>query len=240
MTRRAILTLALSVTLIAALPAAAGAHHHPPVAANPGVITTWNAIAVNTIAGPAPNGAGMVGAPTFLYFGFVQAAVYNAVNGITREYELYKWHARAPKGASPEAAAAAAAYRVLLTYFGDTPTNGPTITANLNAAFAASLAQIPDGRSKDQGIRFGARAADHIIRLRADDGRNDPSIVFNVPLAPGVWRPAPPANAPFLAPWLSHVDPLVLDSPSQFRPGPPPRSTRRSTSMSSTRYATTA
>jgi hypothetical protein len=222
MIRRAILTLALTVTLIAALPAAAGAHHHPPVAANPGVITAWNATAVSTITGPAPNGAGKANAEGFLYFAFVQAAVYNAVNGITREYELYKWHARAPKGASPEAAAAAAAHRVLLTYFGDTPISGPTITANLNAAFAASLAQIPDGRQKDQGIRYGERAADHIIQLRADDGRNDPSIVFNVPLAPGVWRPAPPANAPFLVPWLSHVEPLVLESSSQFRPGPPP------------------
>ena len=222
MFRRAILTLALSVSLIAALPAAAGAHHHPPVAANPGVITAWNATAVSTIAGPAPNGAGKANAEGFLYFGFVQAAVYNAVNGITREYKLYKWHAKAPKGASPEAAAAAAAHRVLLTYFGDTPTIGPTITANLDAALAASLGQIPDGRSKDQGIRYGERAADRIIKLRADDGRNDTSIVFNVPLGPGVWRPAPPANAPFFDPWLSHVDPLVLDSPSQFRPGPPP------------------
>jgi hypothetical protein len=220
MLTRAILTLAVSVTLIAALPAAAGAH--PPAAANPGVITAWNATAVNTIAGPAPNGAGKANAEGFLYFAFVQLAVYDAVNGITREYKLYKWHSKGPKRASPEAAAAAAADRVLLTYFGDTPINGPTITANLDAALAASLAQIPDGRSKRQGIRYGERAADRIIKLRADDGRNDTSIVFNTPLAPGVWRPAPPANAPFFDPWLSHVDPLVLDSPSQFRPGPPP------------------
>ena len=35
------------------------------------------------------------------WFPFVQAAVYNAVNGITGEYELYKWNVKAPKGASP-------------------------------------------------------------------------------------------------------------------------------------------
>ena len=34
----------------------------------------------------------------FLWFPFVQAAVYNAVNGITGEYELYKWNVKAPEG----------------------------------------------------------------------------------------------------------------------------------------------
>ena len=42
------------------------------------------------------------------------------------------------------------------------------------------------------------------------------------PLAPGVWRPTPPGFAPFFDPWLGQIDPLVLDSLSQFRPGPPP------------------
>jgi hypothetical protein len=150
------LTLALSVTLMAALPAAAGAHH-PPAAANPGVITAWNATAVNTIAGPAPNGAGKANAEGFLYFAFVQEAVYNAVNGITREYKL-QVACQGPERASPEAAAAAAAHRVLLTYFGDTPISGPTITANLNAALAASLAQIRmAGQTRDPIRRTDSR-----------------------------------------------------------------------------------
>jgi hypothetical protein len=51
--------------------------------------------------------------------------VYNAVVGITGEYELYKWNARAPKGASPQAAAAVAAHRILMTYFGANPTIAP-------------------------------------------------------------------------------------------------------------------
>ena len=40
-----------------------------------------------------------------MWFGFAQAAVYNAVNGITRRYELYKWDVDGPPGASPQAAA---------------------------------------------------------------------------------------------------------------------------------------
>jgi CHRD domain-containing protein len=216
MTRRVRFALVVSVGLIAALPASGA---QPPAAASPAVITTWNEIAVNTIAGPAPNGAGKANAEGIMWFGFVQAAVYNAVNGITGEYELYKWPtgAQAPKGASPQAAAAAAAHRVLMTYFG----SSPTIAANLDGALTTSLGQIPDGVPKDQGIRYGERAADRLIELRANDGRNAP-IVFNVPVAPGVWRPTPPANAPFFDPWLSQVEPLMLDSPSQFRPGAPP------------------
>ncbi len=190
-----------------------------PGAADPAVITTWNAIAVRTIAGPAPLGAGKANAEAFLWYSFVHAAVYNAVVGITGDYELYKWNEPAPKSASPQAAAATAAHTVLRTYFG----GSAAIGAKLDSDLATSLGQIPDGVSKDQGILYGRRAADRIISLRLNDGRNAP-IVFNPPqpTAPGVWRPAPPANAPFLVPWLGHVDPLVLDSLTQFQPGPPP------------------
>ena len=106
------------MTIIAVLYARPAAGAQPPAAADPAVITAWNATAVSTIAGPAPNGAGKANAEAFLWFAFVQAAVYNAVNGITGEYELYKWNAKAPKGASPQAAAAAAAHGVLMEYFG--------------------------------------------------------------------------------------------------------------------------
>ena len=210
------------MTIVVVLYARPAAGAQPPAAADPAVITAWNATAVSTIAGPPPNGAGKANAEAFLWFGFVQAAVYNAVNGITGEYELYEWNARAPKGASPQAAAAAAAHGVLMEYFGtDDFVNSEAIAANLNAALATSLGQIPDGVPKQQGIRYGERAAERLVELREDDGRFAP-IVFNVPPAAGVWRPTPPAMAPFFDPWLGQVEPLVLDSPSQFRPGPPP------------------
>ena len=188
-------------------------------AADPAVIPAWNEIAVATITGPAPNGAGKANAEAFLWFGFVQAAVYNAVNGITRRYELYEWNARGPRAASPQAAAAAAAHRVLLDVLRRRPRRDRRRT--WMPRWRRSLAQIPDGVAEEPGRplrRAGGRPAH---RLRADDGRFAP-IVFDVPPAPGVWRPTPPANAPFFDPWLGQVDPLVLDSPTQFRPGPPP------------------
>jgi hypothetical protein len=203
--------------LFAGVPGAAAADRPPPPAADPAVVATWHEIAVRTITAPAPAGAGKANVEAFLYYAFVQTAVHNAVNGITREYELYGTHARGPMRASPQAAAAAAAHRILDTYFG----TNPTIAADLDARLATSLAEIPDGVSERLGVRFGEQAADRIVRLRADDGRNAP-VVFDEPPAPGVWRPTPPANVPFFAAWLGQVEPLVLDALDQFRPGPPP------------------
>lgn len=68
----------------------------PPAqaAADPKVISDWNAIAFDTIVVDA----GKANAEAFMWFAFEQAAVYNAVVGITRSYELYNWNARGPRG----------------------------------------------------------------------------------------------------------------------------------------------
>jgi hypothetical protein len=183
----------------------------PRGAAAPRVVTDWNETAVGTIV----TDAGKANAEAFIWYAFTHAAVYNAVVGITRRYELYQWDVQGPETASPQAAAAAAAHGVLSNFF---PASKAT---RLDQALAASLAGIPDGSSKQQGIQYGERAAARIIELRKDDGRAAP-LSFDVPLAAGVWRPTPPANAPFFAPWLSKLKPLTLSSPSQFRPAAPP------------------
>jgi hypothetical protein len=206
--------LVLSITLAAVMPVSAA---QPPAAADPAVIAAWNQMAVNTLVQAPPNGAGKTAPEAFLYFAFVHAAMYNAVVGITGEYELYRWNVRAPKGASPQAAAAVAAHRVLSTYFGGIG----NVAANLDAQLATSLNGVPDGVPKDQGVRYGERAADHMIALRANDGRGA-AVTVPGPSDPGDWRPTPPAELPFLVPWYGGVDPLLIDSTSQFDPGPPP------------------
>ena len=217
-----LLACAALMTVVAVLYARPAVGAQPPPADDPAVIRAWDAIAVSTIAGPAPNGAGKANAEGFLWFPFVQAAVYNAVNGITGEYELYKWNVKAPKGASPQAAAAAAAHGVLMEYFGTGDYgNSEAIAANLNAQLATSLGQIPDGLPKERGIRYGERAAERLVELRLNDGRGA-TLPFDEPATPGVWRPTPPGFVPFFGTWLSQVEPFVMDSPSQFRPGPPP------------------
>jgi hypothetical protein len=186
-------------------------------AGDPTVISDWNALAVTTF------GADPTRAPqeTPLYVGFVQAAVYDAVIGIDGRYQPYRFHARAPHGASAQAAAVAAAHKVLVTY-------SPYAQSALDAAYATSLAQIPDGRAKTRGVGFGTLAADNLIAMRANDGRNAP-VLFTQPPAPGVWRPTPPTFQSMAVPWMGGVTPLLVRSGTQFEPGPPP-------AMTSARY----
>jgi len=120
----------------------------------------------------------------------------------------------APHPSSTQAAAVAAAHRVLVTYF-------PYAQTTLDAAYAASLAQIPDGKAKTNGIAYGIRAADNLIALRAHDGRDEP-ILFTQLAAPGVWRPTPPALFSMFDPWLGFVTPLLVHSATQFAPPGPP------------------
>jgi hypothetical protein len=182
----------------------------PALANDPAVISDWNAIAVTTLAGDTTKQP----VEDVLYMGFVQAAVYNAVVGVDGRYAPYRFHAHAPRGTSAQAAAVAAAHQVLVTYV-------PSAQATLDTDYAASLAQIPDGTAKTQGIAFGTRAADHLIRQRAHDGRNA-DIQFTQPPAPGVWRPTPPLFLPMSAPWLAFVTPLLVHSATQFAPAAPP------------------
>jgi hypothetical protein len=181
---------------------------------DPAVISEWNAIAQKTLVADTTKQP----IEDILYMGFVQAAVYNAVVGIEGRYEPYHFKARAHHRASSQAAAVAAAHKILVTYT-------PAAKADLDAKYAASLAKIPDGKAKTRGVAFGELAAETLIAQRKNDGRNAP-ILFTQPPAPGVWRPTPPASAPFSAPWLGFVTPLLVRSGAQFgKIGPPPRLT---------------
>jgi hypothetical protein len=199
-------TILLMAALLLATPAALArpAQAGPRVARDPAVIRTWNAIAVRTIVveGLKPPPVAQ------LYLGFVSAALYNAVVTIDGRFAPYASQPRPRGHASPEAAAATAAYRVLSVYF-------PASAERLTVDYQASLARIPDGVAKTRGIRVGEEAARAIVRLREGDGR-DAAITLDVAPGPGVWRPTPPAFAPMLAPWLGFVRPLLLASPTQI------------------------
>jgi hypothetical protein len=212
--RRWLAAVAASILLATLTTGTATAARPAAMAADdPTVLSDWNALAVTTLVGDTTK----MGPVTFLYMGFVQAAVYDAVVGVEGRYAPYRFHGHAPGGTSSQAAAVAAAHKVLVTY-------SPYAQANLDAAYAASLARLPDGQAKRRGVAFGTRAAEHLIRLRVDDGRNAP-IEFTRPPAPGVWRPTPPAFAPMIAPWLGFVTPLLVRGPTQFAPPAPPRLT---------------
>ena len=144
----------------------------------------------------------------------VQTAIYDAVNAIDHTSMPFLVHAHARADASPVAAAAAAGLFTASALF-------PTDTALFQATYQASLADIPDGRAKTNGIAVGRFVAEQTLISRVTDGAN--AVVNYTPgTAPGDWRPAPPAFAPAQTPQWPDVTPFALHSGSQFRPPPPP------------------
>jgi hypothetical protein len=201
----ALAVFVLSATVAAAAPAPRQA----ALVASPQVVLDWNATAAATLlASGKPQPESMV------YIGLTQAAVYDAVIAIEGGFEPYLVVPGVPPGSSPESAAAAAAHGVLVTYF---PAQKPA----LDAAYAASLAGIPDGPAEDRGVLVGQQVAASLVAARIDDGRDDFEPFTPTP-EPGVWRPTPPAFLAAQTPWMATMKPLLLRSAGQFRPGPPP------------------
>jgi hypothetical protein len=147
----------------------------------------------------------------------MHAAIYDAVNAIDRTHRPYLVRLKGvPRDASQEAAAAAAAHQVLVALY-------PGVQAALDAALQQSLAQIPDGNDKADGIRIGQTVADRILALRSNDGSNAKPIPYFFGTAPGDYQSTPPnfPAQPQFTHW-SRVTPFALERASQFRPGPPP------------------
>src|ERR1700757_1065602 len=77
------------------------------------VVTDWNGIASTTIVATG----GKPSATSSVWFAYSSIAVYDAVNAIYRQFQPFYYNGTAPWGASDEAAAVAAAHRVLVNYF---------------------------------------------------------------------------------------------------------------------------
>jgi hypothetical protein len=208
-----------SVTLVALLVCS-------PIAVRADVVLDWNAIAVTTLVsqGQSPFAQSR-------FMAITQLAVFEAVNAITGDYKPYLGTVVAPAGASADAAAVAAAYHVLKTYF-------PLAAANLDAAYAASLAAIPNGLAKSGGIATGQAAAAQMIALRLNDGSSPPQFYAPTSTDPGVWQLTPgcPAAGGVAFQWQNMTPFGVPSAPgnqawiAQFAPDPPP-------ALTSKRYA---
>ncbi|MEU6719412.1 vanadium-dependent haloperoxidase [Nonomuraea sp. NPDC046802] len=101
----------------------------------------------------------------------------------------------------------------------------PARAAELDTAFAATLARIPDGQDKDRGVAAGAEEARSLLAERAGDGLDPASVSPPYPVpqpAPGVWQPTPPAFGPAVQAGTRLARPFALDRADRFRPGPPP------------------
>ena len=190
-------------------------------------VTHWNAIAVNTlIEFPPPAG----GAPPALQvnLAMVQGAVYDAINAIEPRHQPYLLETRFAPTASKEAATATAAHHVLSSIVSSVPQRIPfpnraSVLETLDTEYAESLAALPDGLSRTEGIAAGEAAADAMIAAREGDGRFGPS-PWVASTAVGHWQPlVNPDGAQILDPaaWVAGVRPFLLESSSQFRTNGP-------------------
>jgi hypothetical protein len=160
-------------------------------------------------------------------YAMTHIAIHDALNAIDRRSRPYAFTARVSRGASPDAAVAAAARDVLVPLLSQLPAPfppecGAAGAASVEADYAAALGAISNGRAKTRGIEVGQAAAAAILALRAADGADTPLIVTDYPQGtnPGEYRFTP--DRPFVfAPGWGDVTPFVLLDSSEFRPGPP-------------------
>ena len=134
---------------------------------------------------------------------------------------------KGPTSASEEAAASAAAHKVLTTLL-------PTDAATFNQLHQTILAGIRDNARKRRGLEWGDSVAEKILDWRENDG----STASREPPGsnePGDWQPTPPPPTvkeplPYAFPQWGFVTPFAMPTSSFFRPNGPP-------ALGSARYA---
>jgi len=153
----------------------------------------------------------------------VHLAMFEAVNGLERRYMPYHVTETGPRAARADAAAVQAAYAAMRALF-------PTQAEVLDARLEESLARIPGANGKSRAIArgraWGQYVAERILALRRTDrwGELPPAFMGGFEL--GQWRsiatgPNADGALPAVFPQLAVLTPFVMESPSQFRPGPP-------------------
>jgi hypothetical protein len=174
-------------------------------------VVFWNLTGINTIlATPLGPRAAPLGSRAMA---MMHVAMADAVASIHPTYKPYAVRIADHRGSDKVAAAASAAYGVLVRLF-------PASQLQLDAAFAASLGQVPDGNKKDRGIALGDEVAAQIVALRENDG-SSAGLTYTPPTGLGYWQPDPRTGAsPFLS--SASVTPWAMDTADQFRPEPPP------------------
>lgn len=208
--------LALGILLTAGAESAAG-HGGPP----PNMVIQWNAhmlaaFATANVPAPAANRLG----------GIVQAAVFDAVNGIEGRYTPIHVAPAAAPDASPQAAAAAATYTALVALF---PSQKPALDSEL----ANSLLHIGDdesARAIADGTAWGASVAQQILAWRSTDGFSATPPPYDFSSDVGRYQATPGGSGAPKFRTLATTTPFAMTSPAEFRPaGPPPLGSARYT-----------
>jgi hypothetical protein len=136
-------------------------------------------------------------------------AMFEALNAIDRRYQSYLGFEVAATGASQDAAAATAAFKVLLHHY-------PAHKAALEDSYALAMSGIPEA-GREAGRLTGEKAATAAIAA----GGLDPAIPlepYRPRTAPGEWIGA---SLPTLEPYWAAFRPWAVPSPDALRPPPP-------------------
>lgn len=177
----------------------------------PNAVSVWDAVAVAT-AGmpPAPGGATPEERRPGPDVATVHVAMHDAIVAVSGGHRPFAVRARTPAaGASAEAAANEAAYRVLLGLF-------PSRADKYRPTYEQAMAAIPEGDAKARGGAVGAEVAAKVLALRANDGRMADLAPYVPGSGVGQFRGSNPINR--LGPLIR---PFVVDFASVKLPGPP-------------------
>ena len=182
-------------------------------------VCEWMEFAENiqTAAGPATAGA----SPGEHDRALTQTALamFEALNAIDSRYESYLGMPAADRAASQDAAAATAAYRVLLAHY-------PSQKTALDDSYTLALETVSYPKARAAGQTIGEAAAAMALKT----GLIDPAIK-QAPYLPraqsGVWVPT---QLPVFGPHYVAFKPWILPRVDSVRPAPPP-------SMASARWA---
>lgn len=188
-----------------------------------GPVADWSLEAQRAFVPPPAGNGNKFPGEAAVYMAIVHVAIYDAAVAVQGGYRPYAIAHKTSTPTSPAAAIATAAHGVLVGLL-------PTQRGDFDRRYAEYVSKLPADAAKANGIAVGEHIAAGIIALRVNDGRNlDPEYVQQPPPGPGVFEPDP--TRPVLGLRLSRIQPLALDSPSQFRPGGP-------TPLTSREYAT--
>ena len=192
------------------------------------VVTDWNATLEAALRNPTPSVPAQARISAI-----VHVAIFDAVNGITRNYTPLRVIDPAPPGARAEAAAAYAAYTTLVSLF-------PAKQVIFEARLAASLAEIPGGDSGSVSIAagraWGEMVAHQILAWRMNDGFSQP-MTYPGNTDVGHWRHAPLGGAPAGGLSMSVTAPFALTNLAAFDFGPPYGTAERTAALATASYA---
>jgi hypothetical protein len=137
--------------------------------------------------------------------------MFEALNAIDRRYESYLGMAPAEPGASQDAAAATAAYQVLIAHY-------PGQKSGLDDSYEVAMLAVTDAAARERGKAIGEAAAKLALAAGGFDPARTP-VHYRPRTSAGTWTAT---QLPVFAPYVTTFKPWILPSYESVRPAPPP------------------